>query len=234
MPREVDTYPFVYPFIVVGAGPAGLAAAHKAAQSGSKVALIERNLLGGNCLNTGCVPSKTLIRTSRLYAEMRDAENFGGQVPGEIRVDFAAAMARVRHIRSRIGRSSSAAEVTAAGVDLFFGEASFAGPKTVAVDGKTFRFNKALIATGARPTVPPIPGLTSAGYWTNENIFDLTQCPRRLLVIGGGPIGCELAQAFSRLGSQVTIVQIEPMFLGKEERDAAQILSHAFARDGIE
>src|SRR6202035_558805 len=109
-----------------------------------------------------------------------------------------------------------------------------AGPRTVAVDGKTLRFKKALIATGARPLTPPIPGLAEAGYLTNENVFDLTECPRRLLVMGGGPLGCELAQALCRFGSHVIIAQDDPMFLPKEERDAAQILSDALARDGVE
>jgi pyruvate/2-oxoglutarate dehydrogenase complex dihydrolipoamide dehydrogenase (E3) component len=223
-----------YSFVVVGAGPAGLVAALDAARLGLKVALIERNLLGGNCLNTGCVPSKTLIRTSRLYAEMRNAENFGATVAGEITVDFAAAMERVRRVRTRIAREGSIKGLNAQGIDMFFGEASFASPDSVVVEGNVLRFEKALIATGARPRIPQIPGLAASGFLTNETVFDLTERPNRLVVIGGGPTGCEIAQAFCRLGSQVTIVQNEPMFLSQEERDAAQILSEAFARDGIE
>jgi pyruvate/2-oxoglutarate dehydrogenase complex dihydrolipoamide dehydrogenase (E3) component len=223
-----------YSLVIVGAGPAGLVAAYEAARLGVKVALIERNLFGGICLNTGCVPSKTLIRTSRLYAEMRHAENFGATVPGEITVGFAAAMERVRRVRARIARESSVESLNAQGVDIFFGEARFAGPHSVVVEDDLLRFEKALIATGARPKIPRIPGLSAAGFLTNETIFDLTERPNRLLVIGGGPTGCELSQAFCRLGSQVTIVQDEPMFLSQEERDAAQILSDAFARDGIE
>ena len=143
-------------------------------------------------------------------------------------------MERMRRVRARVSRRVSAERLQAMGVDVYFGAARFAGPDTVTADGKTLRFKKALVATGARPVHPSIPGLAEAGYLTNENVFDLTERPRRLLVIGGGPLGCELAQAFCRLGSQVIIVQSDPMFLGGEERDAAQLLSEAFARDGIE
>jgi pyruvate/2-oxoglutarate dehydrogenase complex dihydrolipoamide dehydrogenase (E3) component len=224
-----------YSLVIIGAGPAGLVAAHKAAAYGAKVALIERDLLGGECLNTGCIPSKTIIRTSRLYADMRNAENFGARAPGDISVDFPFLMERIRHVRARIGRLSfSARGLAALGVDVYFGDASFVGPSALKVNGATLRFKKALIATGSRPLIPSIPGLAETGFLTNENVFDLAQCPRRLLVIGGGPLGCELAQAFCRLGSQVTIVQDEPMFLRQEERDAAQILSDALVRDGID
>jgi pyruvate/2-oxoglutarate dehydrogenase complex dihydrolipoamide dehydrogenase (E3) component len=229
-PRSVGKYDFVS----LGGGPAGTLAACAAAALGAKVALIERDLLGGTCLNTGCIPSKSILRTSRLYADMRGAENFGAQVPKDIRVDFAATMARMRRIRARIGRRNSAERLSALGIDVYFGAARFTGPNTLAVDGRTLRFRKALIATGSRPLIPPVLGLVEAGYLTHENVFDLTECPRRLLVIGGGPLGCELAQAFCRFGSQVTIVQNEPMFLSQEERDAAQILSTALARDGVE
>jgi pyruvate/2-oxoglutarate dehydrogenase complex dihydrolipoamide dehydrogenase (E3) component len=223
-----------YHLLIVGAGPAGLSAAYAAARSGARVALIERHLLGGNCLNTGCIPSKTIIRTSRLYRDMRDAEQFGAQVPGGITVDFPAVMARVRRVRARLSAFVSAERLAAMGIDVYFGEARFAGPDSVTVGAEVLRFKSALITTGARPVNPPIPGLAEAGYLTYENVFDLTECPKRLLVIGGGPVGCELAQAFARLGSRVTVVQDEPMFLGHEERDAAQLLSDALARDGID
>src|SRR3984893_731268 len=173
-----------YSLVVIGAGPAGLVAARAAAALGAKVALIERDLLGGDCLNAGCVPSKAIIRTSRLYAEMRNAEQYGAQTPTDIRVEFPAVMQRMRGIRARISRADSARRLIAAGVDLFFGQASFTGPDALAVDGANLRFKKALIATGARPDTPSIPGLVEAGYLTNENVFDLTELPRRLLVIG--------------------------------------------------
>jgi pyruvate/2-oxoglutarate dehydrogenase complex dihydrolipoamide dehydrogenase (E3) component len=223
-----------YDLVVIGAGTAGLVAAHAAAALGAKVALSERHLLGGDCLNVGCVPSKSLIRTARLYHEMRNAEHYGTKIPADIRVDFSSLMQRMRGIRARISRVDSVRRLTEAGVDVFFGTARFCASNALTVDGARLRFKKALIATGARPDTPPIPGLAEAGYLTNENVFDLTELPRRLLVIGGGPLGCELAQAFCRFGAQTIIAQEKPMFLPKEERDAAQILSNAFTRDGIE
>ncbi len=223
-----------YNFVVIGAGPAELVAARAAAALGAKVALIERHLIGGDCLNVGCVPSKAIIRTSRLYAEMRTAETFGAKVPGGIEVDFRSVMQRMRRVQTHISRIDSAQRISADGVDMYFGEARFAGRRAVEVDDKTLHFRKALVATGARPKMPSIPGLVEAGCLTNESVFDLNERPRRLLVIGGGPLGCEMAQAFSRLGTEVIIVQDQPMFLPKEEREAAQILSDALARDGVE
>lgn len=224
----------MYNLVIIGAGPAGLVAARSAAALGAKVALIERDLIGGDCLNSGCVPSKTIIRTSRLYAEMRTAYDFGAQTPECIVVDFPCAMERMWRIRSRISRADAARRLSEIGVAVFFGEARFVGPRAIMVEGDTLRFKKALIATGSRPKTPTIPGLAEAGYLTNESVFNLTVLPRRLLVIGGGPLGCELAQSFRRLGSHVIIAQNEPMFLPGEERDAAQILSDALARDGVE
>jgi pyruvate/2-oxoglutarate dehydrogenase complex dihydrolipoamide dehydrogenase (E3) component len=229
-PKPADSYQLV----IVGAGPAGMAAAEMATALGARVALIERHLIGGTCLNTGCVPSKALIRTSRLYADMRDAERYGGKVPDNIPVDFAATMERVRRIRSHLSGADSVRRLAALGVDVFFGNVRFTGPGSLTVNEQKLCFSKAMIATGARPHVPSIAGLREAGCLTSANVFNLTELPRRLLVIGGGPLGCELAQAFCRLGSKVTIVQDMPLFLDREERDAAQILSDAFARDGIE
>jgi pyruvate/2-oxoglutarate dehydrogenase complex dihydrolipoamide dehydrogenase (E3) component len=150
-PRSVGKYDFVS----LGGGPAGTLAACAAAALGAKVALIERDLLGGTCLNTGCIPSKSILRTSRLYADMRGAENFGAQVPKDIRVDFAATMARMRRIRARIGRRNSAERLSALGIDVYFGAARFTGPNTLAVDGRHCP-SKALIATGSRPLIPPV------------------------------------------------------------------------------
>ncbi|HEY0197296.1 MAG TPA: mercuric reductase [Rhodanobacter sp.] len=229
-PKPADRYSLV----IVGAGPAGLAAAELAAALGGKVALIERHLIGGTCLNTGCVPSKALIRTSRVYAEMRDAGRYGAKAPDRIEVDFAAAMERVRRIRSHLTGNASVRRLAAKGIDVFFGNVRFTGTDTLTVNNQPLHFRKAMIATGARPHIPVIPGLKEAGFLTNANVFNLTELPKRLLVVGGGPLGCELAQAFRRLGSKVTIVQDMPLFLEREERDAAQILSDAFTRDGIE
>ncbi|MER8853120.1 mercuric reductase [Mesorhizobium australicum] len=224
----------LYNLVVIGAGPAGLTAARDAASLGAKVALIERGLIGGACVNVGGIPSKSIIRTARLYADMRDAESFGGNPPDHLRVDFQRAMTRMRQIRQRISRANSAVSVAAEGIDLYFGEARFGGPDTVVVADRTLHFKKALVATGAHASGPAIPGLAEAGYLDNETMYDLTQCPPRLLVIGGGPLGCEMAQAFCLLGAKVILAQSDPMFLPGEERDAAQILSDALAREGIE
>ena len=223
-----------FQLVVIGAGPAGVAAAMTAAARGVKVALVEHRLIGGTCLNIGCIPSKAIIRTSRLYAEMRDATRYGALVPDGIRVDFSAVMARVRRIRTHVTSRASVEQLTAAGVDVILGDARFSDRTAVTVNGEHLHFTKALIATGARPRIPEIPGLQEVGFLTNENVFDLTELPRRLLVIGGGPVGCELAQAFCRLGARTTIVQDKTLFLPGEERDAAQILSDALARDGLE
>ncbi|WEN15602.1 mercuric reductase [Rhodanobacter sp. AS-Z3] len=223
-----------YQLVIVGAGSAGLAAASEAAALGVRVALIERHQIGGTCFNTGCVPSKALLRTAAVYAEMRDAERYGARVPADVEVDFAAAMTRLRRIRSHLTNTTSVRQLAATGVDVFFGNAQFEGPDRLSVNGQPVPFQKVMMATGARPDVPDLPGLKQAGFLTNTTIFELTELPARLLVIGGGPLGCELAQAFQRLGSKVTIVQKMPLFLEHEERDAAQTLSDAFARDGIE
>lgn len=228
------TPPDCYQLVVVGGGTAGVAAAQRAAALGARVALVERHLLGGTCLNTGCVPSRALIRTSRLYAEMRDATRYGACPPVDIQVDFAATMARVRAVRGHLSGDISVRTLAADGIDVYFGRPRFTGADTLTVDDTPLRFARAIIATGARPHVPDIPGLKEAGFLTNETVFDLTKLPRRLLVIGGGPIGCEMAQAFRRLGAGTTIVQSLPLFLEREERDAAQMLSDAMARDGVE
>jgi pyruvate/2-oxoglutarate dehydrogenase complex dihydrolipoamide dehydrogenase (E3) component len=223
-----------YQLLIVGAGPAGLAAAREAAALGARVALIERHLLGGDSLNYGCIPSKTLIRSARLYADMRSAASYGARPPDVVEVDFALAMERVRRIRARIGRVDAATQLAAAGVDVFLGAARFTSGDEVEVDGRRLRFRKALIATGSRSVPPSIPGLAEAGYLTNMTVFDLTALPPTLLVIGGGPLGCELAQAFARFGARTVIAHNEPLFLPREERDAAQILAEAMARDGVE
>lgn len=223
-----------YHLLVIGAGPAGLVAARAAAALGARVALIEQHLLGGLSLNYGCVPSQALIRSSRLYAEMRNAEVYGVRTPQAIEVDFQLVMERMRRIRARAGRVDSARHVAAAGVDLFFGSARFVNSDAVDVDGVRLRFKKALIATGSRSLLPTIPGLDDAGYLTNETLFDITALPKSLLVIGGGPVGCQVAQALCRFGCRTIIAHAEPLFLPKEERDAAQLLADALARDGVE
>jgi mercury(II) reductase len=222
-----------YNLVVIGAGTAGLVTAVGAAGLGAKVALVERSLLGGDCLNVGCVPSKSVIRSSRAYADVRDAHLFGVRVPHEAEVDFPAVMERMRAIRARISHHDSAWRFQQLGVDVFLGEARFTSRNTVDVGRQTLRFKKAVVATGARAVEPPIEGLAEAGYLTNETVFSLTERPEHLAVIGGGPIGCELAQAFRRLGSQVTLIELAPQLLIREDADAAEILTHALRRDGV-
>ncbi|MBI5624346.1 MAG: mercuric reductase [Elusimicrobia bacterium] len=223
-----------YNLVVIGAGTAGLVTAAGAAGLGAKVALIEKHLLGGDCLNVGCVPSKALIRASRAASDVRDAGAFGVRVPAGVEVDFPAVMERMRGLRSQVSGNDSARRFKDLGVDVFFGSARFSGPDSVEVDGKALRFSKAVIATGARAMDLPIPGLKEAGYLTNETVFSLTALPRRLAVIGAGPIGCELAQAFSRFGSKVHLLEALGQILIREDRDAAAVIERAFAREGIE
>lgn len=223
-----------YHLLVIGAGPAGIAAARAARAVGATVALVERGRLGGDRLNDGCIPSKTIVRSAQLYAEMRNAGNFGVAPPAQVTVDFPAVVARMRRVRDRLGRVDSAARLRAEGIDLYFGATRFTGPDAVEVDGARLRFRKALIATGSRPLLPDIEGLAQAGYLTNETVFDLEVLPASLLIIGGGPLGCELAQAFARFGTRTLISHSEPLFLPKEERDAAQMVSDALARDHVE
>ncbi|MBI4345459.1 MAG: mercuric reductase [Elusimicrobia bacterium] len=223
----------LYDWVVVGAGTAGLVAAAGAAGLGARVALIERRMLGGDCLNFGCVPSKALLRAARAAADVRAAAAFGVRVPDGTGVDFAAVMERVRRLRADLSANDSVARFAGLGVDVFLGDAQFAGPTAVAVGGKTVRFSKALIATGARPARLPIPGLWEAGALTNETVFGLTARPERLLVVGAGPIGAELAQAFARLGSRVTLLEALHGFLPREDRDASELVKGALERDGV-
>ena len=224
-----------YNLVVIGAGPAGLIVAAGAAGLGAKVALIEKHLMGGDCLNVGCVPSKALIRSSRTVADIWEASKFGVNVPNGTEVDFSAVMERMRRIRAGISDVDSVQRYQhKLGVDVFLGSGRFTSNNTVEVAGQTLRFKKAVIATGARALQPQIPGLQDAGYLTNETVFNLTERPQRLAVIGGGPIGCELAQAFRRLGSEVVLLHKNAQILDKEDVDAANIVQQAFVREGIQ
>ena len=226
-----------YNLVIIGAGTAGLVIASAAASLGAKVALVEKNLMGGDCLNVGCIPSKTLARAARICADIRQAGNYGirGNLALEkFEVNFEYVMERVRNVRAQISTHDSAEKFLGLGVDIFFGTASFLDGQTVTVDKKILRFKKAVIATGSRPRCPDISGMEEKHYLNNETVFNLTKLPPRLMVIGGGPLGCELAQAFQRFGSKVTIVQKTPLFLPREERDAAQLLSDSFAKDEIQ
>jgi pyruvate/2-oxoglutarate dehydrogenase complex dihydrolipoamide dehydrogenase (E3) component len=223
-----------YNLVVIGGGTAGLVAAAGAAGMGAKVALIERQLMGGDCLNVGCVPSKAIIRSAHAAHDVRTAGRFGIRITGAVEVDFPAVMERMRRIRTGISPNDSAKRFSEHyGIDVYFGVARFNGLDTVDVNGTSLRFANAVIATGARAVVPPIAGLEEADFLTNHNIFNLTVQPRRLAVVGGGPIGLELAQTFARLGTEVTIIEMADQFFQREDRDAAEILQTSLQRDGV-
>jgi len=222
-----------YNMVVIGAGTAGLVTAAATAGLGGRTALIERDLLGGDCLNVGCVPSKALLRAARAVADVRDAAQFGVRVPDGVTVDFPAVMERMRRLRAGISKHDSARRFSDLGVDVFIGSAEFTGADTVAVGGQTLRFSRACIATGARAAAPPIDGLEEAGYLTNETVFSLTELPARLAVIGAGPIGCELSQAFARFGSEVVLIEAMHGIMPNEDRRAAEIVQKQMERDGI-
>jgi pyruvate/2-oxoglutarate dehydrogenase complex dihydrolipoamide dehydrogenase (E3) component len=225
----------VYDLAVIGAGTAGLITSLVASSLGARVALIERHLMGGDCLNVGCVPSKAVIRAAQLAHEAREAARLGlaGELVGL--PDFGRAMERMREIRARISHEDSAKRYTEEfGVDVHLGEATFTAAGALSVDGQPLRFRRAVIATGARAAAPAIPGLAETGYLDNESVFTLTERPRRLAVIGAGPIGCELAQSLRRLGSEVTLLEMGSQILSREDPDAAAIVQDAFVRDGVE
>jgi len=223
-----------YHLVVLGAGTGGLVTAAIGAALGAKVALVERHLAGGDCLNVGCVPSKALLRAARAWSEARRAaREFGGPAaagPG----DFGVVMERMRRLRADLSRNDSVARFTGLGVDVFIGEGRFTGRDALVVNGATtLRFRRAVVATGGRPAVPSVPGLREIEPLTNETVFGLTTLPARLVVIGAGPIGCELAQAFARFGSRVTVVNRGERILPKEDADAARIVEEALRRDGV-
>jgi pyruvate/2-oxoglutarate dehydrogenase complex dihydrolipoamide dehydrogenase (E3) component len=222
-----------YDLLVIGAGPAGLIAASGAAGLSARVALVEREFMGGDCLNVGCVPSKALIRSARAYADVSDAAQFGVEVPPGARANFAAVMERMRRIRSAISAIDSAARYRSLGVDVFFGRGQFVGADTFQVADRTLRFRKAVIATGARASRPAIPGLAEVGCLTNENVFSLTELPRRLAVVGAGPIGCELAQVFARFGSEVCLIEAMHGIMPNDDPQCTEIVRQALLRDGV-
>jgi pyruvate/2-oxoglutarate dehydrogenase complex dihydrolipoamide dehydrogenase (E3) component len=222
-----------YNLVVIGAGTAGLVTAAISAALGAKVALIERHLMGGDCLNVGCVPSKAVIRAARVWKQVRCAAEFGIEIPDTAKYDFAMAMARMRKLRARISAIDSAHRYRKMGVDVFIGHGQFTGLDAIEVGGKILRFAKAAICTGARASAPPVPGLNDAGYYTNETLFTLTRLPRRIAVIGAGPLGCELAQALARFGSQVCVFEAMGRILPNEDADAAEILQDQMEREGV-
>ena len=222
-----------YNLVVIGAGTAGLVTAAGAAGLGAKVALIERSLMGGDCLNVGCVPSKGVISAARVAATVKSARGFGVEVPDGVNVDFAAAMERMRKLRARISPNDSATRFRDLGIDVYFGEGRFVNSSTIDVGGVKLDFKRAVIATGARAAAPPIVGLDRVEYLTNDSVFSLTELPRRFGVIGAGPIGCEMAQSFAQLGSEVFLVETEHGIMPREDREAAVIVQEAIIRDGV-
>jgi pyruvate/2-oxoglutarate dehydrogenase complex dihydrolipoamide dehydrogenase (E3) component len=221
-----------YNLVVIGAGTAGLVSAVGAASLGARAAIVERHLTGGDCLNFGCVPSKALISAARAAHDVSRAGEFGVRV-SDAQVDFRAVMERMRRLRAELAPNDSVARMAKLGIDVFIGAAQFVAADAVEVDRRRLTFSRAVIASGARSTVPDIPGLMDAGYVTNETIFSLTELPRHLVVIGAGPIGCELAQSFRRFGSQVTIIGREGQLLPKEDADAKALIARTFDREGI-
>jgi pyruvate/2-oxoglutarate dehydrogenase complex dihydrolipoamide dehydrogenase (E3) component len=221
-----------YDLVVLGAGTAGLVSAAGAAGLGARVALVERHLLGGDCLNVGCVPSKGVISAARVWHQVFDGAAFGAP-PHVGTGDFARAMERMRRLRAAIAPNDGAARFRDLGVDVYFGEGRFVSPDVVEVGGRRLEFKRAVIATGGRAAAPPIAGLETVPYLTNETVFSLTALPRRLAILGAGPIGCELAQGFARFGSQVTVLELLPRIMPREDEDAAALVAEALRRDGV-
>ncbi len=223
---------FDYNLVVIGAGSAGLVASYIGAAVRARVALIEKNEMGGDCLNTGCVPSKALIRSARMLSYGRRAREFGFRAA---RVDYAFAevMARVQRVIQTVAPHDSIERYTQLGVEVIRGEARIASPFTVTVNGRTLTTRSIIVATGARPFVPPIPGLKEAGYLTSDTLWSLRELPGRLVVLGGGPIGCEMAQVFARLGSRVTQVEMAPRLMVREDADISRMIQERFEQEGI-
>lgn len=218
--------------LVIGAGAGGLVSALIAAGAGARVAIVERDRLGGDCLWTGCVPSKTLLATARLAHQMRSADGLG--LPAhQPDIDFAAVMRRVRSAQAQIEPQDSADRLEAAGIEVVVGAARFVGADRVRVDDREIGFHRAILATGSRPTVPPLRGLERGLALTTDDLWGIESLPRRLAVLGGGAVGCELAQGFARLGSTVTIVEQLPRLLARDEPDAASVLEAALRSEGI-
>ena len=222
-----------YNLIAIGGGAAGLVSAVGAAGLGARVALVERHFLGGDCLNFGCVPSKAVIASARAAAGLRKAHQFGVQGGGEPVVDFGAAMERMRLLRSDISKHDSAQRFTDLGVDIYLGHATFVAKDALEVDGVRLEFSRAVIATGGTASGVELPGLEAAGYRTNATIYELTDLPRRLIVLGAGLSGCEMGQAFRALGAEVTIVTRGERILPMEDPDASRILTQRFEQEGI-
>ncbi|MCZ6514074.1 MAG: dihydrolipoyl dehydrogenase [Nitrospinae bacterium] len=222
-----------YNLIVIGAGSAGLVSAYIASVLNAKVALIEKHKMGGDCLNTGCVPSKALIRTGKILSYMKRSQDFGLK-SAQVDFEFADVMERVQKVIQKVEPHDSSERYTQLGVDCITGSAKILSPHEVQVNGKTLTTKNIIIATGARPAVPPIPGLDQVDYLTTDTIWNLRELPKKLVVAGGGPIGCELAQCFVRLGSEVTVVEMLPDLLIREDEEASRIVRQKFIAEGVD
>jgi len=227
-PKVFDTN-----LVVIGAGAAGLVSAYVAAAAKARVTLVERQKMGGDCLNTGCVPSKALIRSATARNEFKRAAEFGLSVPAVPDVNFDTVMGRVQSVIKDIEPHDSIERYTGLGVDCMQGNAVITSPWSVAIDGETLTTRHIIIASGGEPVVPPIPGLADINYLTSENLWSLQTLPEHLLVLGGGVIGCEMAQAFRRLGSRVTLVEMAPRVLLNEDDDVAAALEDNLRADGV-
>jgi dihydrolipoamide dehydrogenase len=234
--RVLANYPrpqkFDYNLVVIGAGSAGLVTAYIAAAVKAKVALIEKHKMGGDCLNTGCVPSKALLRSAKMLSYARRSAEFGFK-RGEIEFDFADVMERVQRIIKKIEPHDSVERYTELGVDCIQGAAMVTSPYTVEVNGKVITTRNIVVATGARPFVPPIAGLDKIDYLTSDNVWQLRKLPGRFVVLGGGPIGCELSQAFARIGAQVSQVEMAPRILLREDEEISELVKNKFEQEGV-
>ena len=223
---------FDYNIVVIGAGSAGLVTSYIGASTKGKVALIEKHKMGGDCLNTGCVPSKALIRSAKFMADIKKCQKLGFKSV-HTEFDFADVMERVQRIIKKVEPHDSIERYTSLGVECHTGEAKIFSPYEVLVDGKVLTTRNIVIATGARPYIPSIEGIDNVEFLTSENIWDIRKQPKKLLVLGGGPVGSELAQAFVRLGSNVTQVQRNHRILPKEDPEISQMVLESFQNDGI-
>ncbi|MCB0365528.1 MAG: dihydrolipoyl dehydrogenase [Bdellovibrionales bacterium] len=223
---------FDYNMVVIGAGAAGLVSSYLAAALKAKVALIEKHKMGGDCLNTGCVPSKALIRSAKMLSYAKRAQDFGFRST-TIDFDFAEVMERVQKVVKKIEPHDSVERYTGLGVECIQGEAKILSPWEVAVNGRTLTTKAIIIATGARPFVPPIPGLEQIPFLTSDSLWNIRELPKRMVVLGGGPIGCEIAQCFQRFGSQVTLVEMAPRIMAREDEDVSEAVSKKLSSEGM-